>query len=203
MFQVPERMEDKVSHVCLSRSKCVNVWDRADRSLKVSQCGSLGDRQQKGHSEMLSLVLLWACLAFILLDLNLVQAPTMEQKIEQRTVLKFLCNSGSTPIQCWRRMKEVCGEGTMSQTRVWVWHKRFREGQTTFKDQPHTGRPRSACTPTKIQKVRDLLNTDKRSTVRQLAANAEMTKSSVHTILKKDMNLSKLAPKMIHAHRVF
>ncbi len=26
----------------------------------------------------------------------------MEKKVEQRTVLNFLCKSGSTPIQCWR-----------------------------------------------------------------------------------------------------
>ncbi len=94
-------------------------------------------------------------------------------------------------------MKDVFGAETMSQTRIQVWHKCFKEGQTSFKDGAHTGRPRTARTRTNIQKVRQLLDTDKRQTVRGMADELHLSKTSVHKILKKDLNLSKIAPKLI------
>ncbi len=94
-------------------------------------------------------------------------------------------------------MKEVFGEAVMSQTRVRVWHKRFKDGLTTFKDTPHTGRPHSTRTNRNIDKVRQLLDADKQSSIRDIADKLNLKKSSVHNILKKDLQLSKLAPKMI------
>ncbi len=68
----------------------------------------------------------------------------MEGRVEQRTVLKFLCKSGKTPIECWRQMREVFGDRTMSKGRVRVWHKQFSQGEERVKDRPKSGRPKSA-----------------------------------------------------------
>ncbi len=94
-------------------------------------------------------------------------------------------------------MKDVFGAETMSQTRIHVWHKRFREGHTSFKDEPHTGRPRSVRTRANIDKVSQLLQVDKRKSVREMAEDLDISKTSVHKILKSDLNLSKIAPKLI------
>ncbi len=47
----------------------------------------------------------------------------MEAKVEQRTVLSFLCKGGKSPMDCWREMRPVFGDNTMSLTRIRVWHK--------------------------------------------------------------------------------
>ncbi len=124
--------------------------------------------------------------------------PTrMETKVEQRTVLHFLVREGKKPIDCWRQMRTVFGDDTMSKTRIRVWHKRFLAGCDSFKDDKHTRRPRSGHSNHNIQKVQAALRTDQRMTVRGLAAETNISKSSVHGILKKDLRLSKVAAKLV------
>ncbi len=121
----------------------------------------------------------------------------MESKVEQRTVLSFLARSGKMPIQCWREMQGVFGNQVMSKNRVRVWHKCFLAGRTDFKDNQHTGRPRKARIQDNIDKVQEALQEDQRLTVRQISQLTDIPKSGVHTILKKDLHLSKVAPKIV------
>ncbi len=121
----------------------------------------------------------------------------MDKKVEQRTVLSFLSRVGNKPIDCWRQMRQVFGTETMSVNCVRVWHRRFQEGRTDFKDNKHTERPRSARSAANIQKVRDCLQEDQRSTVHDIIDHAQLSKTSVHAIIKKDLGLSKVAPKVI------
>ncbi len=85
----------------------------------------------------------------------------------------------------------------MSKTRVRVWHKRFSAGRTDFKDDKHTGRPRSGRCNANIKCIEKCLEQEKRVTVRVLPDETNISKSTVHSILKKDLNLSKLAPKLV------
>ncbi len=85
----------------------------------------------------------------------------------------------------------------MSQTRVWVWHKQFLQGLETFKDMPHTGRPCSVRIAANLDKVRAILDVDKRVTIRKIAEEMSVPKSSVHTMIQKDLKFKKLAPKMV------
>ena len=52
------------------------------------------------------------------------QAMTTKQRIN----LKFLVRLGKTPSDALGMLQEVYGDGTMSRSRVFEWHKRFKEG---------------------------------------------------------------------------
>ncbi len=81
----------------------------------------------------------------------------------------------------------------MSKTCVRVWHKRFLAGCTS----KHTGRPHTTRTTANIQKIRDLLDQVKRLSVHEISDQTKIPHSGVHTMLKKDMRLSKVAPKIM------
>ena len=134
-------------------------------------------------------VVVWFCMMCAL--------TTNESRVEQRTILKFLWKSGHTPIQCWRSLQEAFGEDCFSKNTVRTWHKKFEQGRTLTKDLKRPGCPRTARTPEAVQQVSALLGQDCRSTVRELSTEIGVSKSSVHSILKKDLNLSKVAPKFI------
>ncbi len=78
----------------------------------------------------------------------------MELKIEQRSVLKFLVRRGDSPIACWRELRRGFGDATPSQKTVRKWHKRFHEGETSTKDQPRSGRPKTARNEDKVEELR-------------------------------------------------
>ncbi len=137
------------------------------------------------------------CFLFVCLVIGFRLVVSMDEKVEQRTIIKFLVQSGHTPIQCWRKMRDVFGTGTVSKNCVRVWHKRFLNGETSVKDKKRPGRPRSVRTDEAVQKVNQLLGQDRRQTVRDMADQLSISKTTLHTILKKEMKLSKLCPKFV------
>lgn len=135
--------------------------------------------------------------AFLLLCLP-TPTPLTEHKVEQRSVLKFLSKTeGATPISCWRQMKQVFGDICMSQTRVQVWFKRFKDGRVSPKDDHHPGRNKTTGSQANVNRVHCALAHDRRKTVRMLASELDLPKTGVHRILKKNLKMSKIAPKLI------
>ena len=106
----------------------------------------------------------WAC---VLLFLATVQKP--ERRHEQHVNLKFLSKAGFKPIECWRHLRQVFNDETMSQTQVRVWWKRFKGGQEETKDNPKSGRPRSSRTRTNAQRIQNLVSADNRRSIRGLS----------------------------------
>ena len=53
--------------------------------------------------------------------------------IEQRINLKFLVRLGKTPTETFNLLQEVYGDA--KRTRIFVWHKRFREGREDVEDE--------------------------------------------------------------------
>ncbi len=49
----------------------------------------------------------------------------LEERVEQRSVLKFLVKTGLSPIQCWEQLHRVHGQNCLSKNRVCVWHRHF------------------------------------------------------------------------------
>ncbi len=85
----------------------------------------------------------------------------------------------------------------MSQKTVRKWCRRFSSRDTSVQDKPRPGRKRTARSQQNIQAVSNVLGQDRRQTVRDIAAEIGISKSSVHQVLKKDLNLSKLSPKFV------
>ncbi len=137
----------------------------------------------------------WMFLLFFL-PANTPTALT-ERKVEQRSVLKFLCKTGATPIQCWRQMSAVFGADCMSKNRVRVWFKRFQQGRESPKDNKHPRRKKTTGSDTNVTRVNRALTADQRKTVRMLSEELDLPKSGVHRILKADLKLLKIAPKLV------
>ncbi len=121
----------------------------------------------------------------------------MEHPEEQRSVIKFLHKSGPTPTQCWTLLHAVFGAETMSKAAVQKWHKQFHKGRESIKDMKRPGHPRSARTADNIQQVLNAVETKRTSTISEISQHLNLSESSVRTMLKKDLKLTKLSPKFI------
>ena len=49
--------------------------------------------------------------------------------VEQQINLKFLVRQGKTSTEALKLLQEVYGDKTMSRTRLFEWHRRFKEGR--------------------------------------------------------------------------
>ena len=88
---------------------------------------------------------------------------------EQQINLKFLVRLGKTLTQALKLLQEVYGDDTMSRTRLFEWHRRFKDGREEMEDDRRSGRPSTSRTDENVERVRQKVRSDRRITVRMIA----------------------------------
>ena len=86
-------------------------------------------------------------------------------RMKQRINLKFLVKLGENQTECF---KEVYGKDVMSRPGVFEWRKRFKSGREEVKNDPKSGRPSTTKTDVNILRVKQLVRSDRRLTVRMI-----------------------------------
>lgn len=124
-------------------------------------------------------------------------ANVANKKMEQRINLKFLVKLRKSPTECFKLLKEVYGKDVMSRARVFEWHKRFKSGREEVEDDPRSGRPSTSKTDENIARVKQLVRSDRRLTVRMMADDLGLKRESVRTILLDELGMRKVCAKMV------
>lgn len=81
---------------------------------------------------------------------------------EQRINVKFLVKLEKSATETHSLLKQVYGDGCLSRTQVFEWHKRFKEGRDEIEDDPRSGRPSTSTTPENINKICNVIRKDRR-----------------------------------------
>jgi histone-lysine N-methyltransferase SETMAR len=118
-------------------------------------------------------------------------------KIEQRVNIKFLVKLRKSATETFHLLKEVYGEDCLSRTQVFEWHKRFAGGRTSVNDDDHVGRTCTAISDINIEKVRDVIQKDRRLGVRAVAEEVGLARESVRKILTEELHMRKVCAKMV------
>lgn len=133
--------------------------------------------------------------AFRMVDFACTSA-TMRSKKDQRIQIKFLVDEGRSQTEVIRRVQAVNGNGALCRSAIQKWYNRFQSGDPSVDDKPKSGAPRKR-TAAKIQQVRDLVNRDKRSTLRELSRDSGLSFGCVRKVVKDDLGLKKKPAKWI------
>ena len=99
--------------------------------------------------------------------------------VDQRINLKFLVRLGNTPTEALKLLQAVYGDDTMSRTRLFEWHRRFKERREEVEDDHWTGRPSTSRTDENVERVRQKVRSDRRLTVRMIADELGMNSEKV------------------------
>jgi len=116
---------------------------------------------------------------------------------EQRTCLKFCFLLGKTPTESLEMLQKAFKEQALSCARVFEWFSRFKKGDLSIEDQPHTGRPSSSWKDENITKIREKLNEDLCYTIDELLEVTGVSWSSVQRILTQDLGMRRVAAKFV------
>jgi len=80
---------------------------------------------------------------------------------------------------------------------VFEWFSRFKKGDLSIEDQPHSGRPSSSRNDEIIAKIREKLNEDRCYTIDELSEVTGVSWSSVQHILTQDLRMRLVAAKFV------
>lgn len=117
--------------------------------------------------------------------------------MEQRIVIKFHAKLGTSASKTFEMLKKVYGDDCLSKSRIFDWHKQFREGREDAEDAERNPKSKTSRTPEIIQKVRDILAEDKNSTTRMIAEALHMSNSTVHAIITEDLQKKKVCAQFV------
>ncbi|KAJ4444890.1 hypothetical protein ANN_06688 [Periplaneta americana] len=117
--------------------------------------------------------------------------------MEQRVNIKFCYKLGKTATETHGMLVQVYGKEAVTRKCVYEWFKRFREGKETIEDEPRSGRPSTSRTPEMIEKVRQMLAQDRRLTLRLISEELDISKDTVHTIIRDDLGKRKICSRFV------
>ena len=118
-------------------------------------------------------------------------------KIEHRSVIKFLTLEGESPINIFNRMQKVYEDSSPSYSTVKKWAAEYKRGRKSLEDDPRSGRPAEACTQQNIELIRDLITENPKSKIHQLEASTGLSHGTIFKILHDYLGMSKLCARWI------
>jgi transposase len=110
------------------------------------------------------------------------EKTTFSNKVEQRAVIKFCADIGKTQTETHKFIKQSVTHSNVSRSLVFKWHKRFSDGRDSLMDDKREGRPSFKTLDVVKNEVCDVIDSDRRLTVREVADRCVISKTMVHEI---------------------
>jgi hypothetical protein len=107
----------------------------------------------------------------------------VDGKIEQRVCIEFCVKVGKSAIATLEMLRKVSGEHSFSRTALFERHSRFKVGRVSFEDDNGSVRPSTNKAAENVEKIRELINEERRRTIHELTDTAVISYGVYQEIL--------------------
>ena len=97
-------------------------------------------------------------------------------------------------MECFR---PLLGASCMNRAWVFEWHKRFKEGRESVRDDERCGRSKEVRTPELIGQIKNFMDKDCRVSIETISTQFDVSVGIVHTIIRKEMKMWKICTKFV------
>ncbi|XP_037564471.1 histone-lysine N-methyltransferase SETMAR-like [Dermacentor silvarum] len=116
---------------------------------------------------------------------------------EQRGIIRFVTAEDVKAATIHHRMVTVYREDCVSDKSVRKWRARFRAGRASLVDDPRPGQANTVVTADLIEKLDDLVRSDRRVTLRMLAVKFDVSIGTVWTIVYDRLRYQKVCAQWV------
>ena len=85
----------------------------------------------------------------------------------------------------------------MNRWSVFEWHKRFREGRESVRDNERCGKSKEVRTPELIGQIENFMDKDRRVSIETISAQIDVSVGTVHTIIREELKMRKICAKFV------
>ena len=122
---------------------------------------------------------------------------SFSSKVEYRAVIRYLYLKGKTGQKIHCELANVYGSSAPSNAQVKFWVGEFKRSRTSLEDETRSGRPSDTTDEEMCNKVRDLVYSDRRIKVEEIANALHISHGSVSTTLHDRLGMHKLTARWI------
>ena len=97
----------------------------------------------------------------------------------------------------YENLQRAYGGHPLSRTQVFKWHKSFLEDRELVEDELRAGRFSTSKTDNNMERVRSVVRSDRRMTLRMISSDLKFNRFTVHQILTQDLDMRIVRTKMV------
>ena len=92
-------------------------------------------------------------------------------------------------------LQTAFGASYINRASVFEWHKRFKEGRESVRDDERCGRSKEVRTPEMIGQIKNFMDKDRRVSIETISAQFDVSVGTVHTINCEELKMRKICAK--------
>ena len=122
---------------------------------------------------------------------------SFSSKVEYRAVIRYLYFKGKTGQEIHCELTNVYGSSAPSYAQVKFRVGEFKRSRTSSEDETRSGRPSDSTNEEMCNKVQDLVSSDRRIKVEEIAIALHISHGSVSTTLHDRLDMHKLTARWV------
>ena len=117
--------------------------------------------------------------------------------LEKRYAIKFCFKLGKNATETYGMLQTAFGASCMNWASAFEWHKRFKEGRESVRDDVRCGRSKEVRTPGLIGQIKYFMDKDRRVSLETISAQFDFSVATVHTIIREELKMRKICAKFV------
>ena len=118
-----------------------------------------------------------------------------EDTLEERYAIKFCFKLGKNAAETYGMLQTAFRPSCMN--RAFEWHKRFKEGRESVRDDERCGRSKEIRTPEFIDQMKNFMDKDRRVSRETISAQFDVRVGNVHEIIREELKMRKFVPMVL------
>ena len=120
-----------------------------------------------------------------------------ENTLEERYAIKLCLKLGKNVTETYGMLQTAFGASCMNRASVFEWHKRFKEGRESVRDDERCGRGKEVRTPELIGQIKNIMVKDCRVSIEIISAQLDISVGTVYTIIREELKMRKICAKFV------
>ena len=120
-----------------------------------------------------------------------------EDTLEERYAIKFCFKLGKNVTETYEMLHTAFGPSCMNRGSAFEWHKRFKAGRESVRNDEKCGRSKEVNTPELIGQIMNFMDKDHRLSIETISAQFDVSVGTVHTIICEELKMRKICTKFV------
>ena len=116
-----------------------------------------------------------------------------QDSLGKRYAIKFCFKLGKNATETYGILQTAFRPSCMSQTSVFEWYKRFKEGRESVRCR----RSKEVRTPEMIGQIKNFIDKDHRVSIETISALFGNCVGTVHTIIREELKMQRICAKLV------